>query len=135
MFEVVNGFGAWHQRFFVLEGNHMSYWNHQGSKAAEGSISLFSSSSQSVKPVKRDSCARTYTFELVSGIQTAQQDDQCALAKCWFSADTREDRGDWMEKLNQVLLDLHTWTHRALNHAGAQPNTQASSGNIRESSL
>ncbi|XP_029552039.1 anillin-like isoform X2 [Salmo trutta] len=138
MFEVVNGFGAWHRRFFVLEGSHMSYWDHpsdQSSKAAEGSISLFSSSSQSVKPVKRDSCARAYTFELVSGIQTAQQDDQRALAKCWFSADTREDRGDWMEKLNQVLLDLHTWTHRALNHAGAQPNTQASSGNIRESSL
>ncbi|XP_064808153.1 anillin-like isoform X4 [Oncorhynchus masou masou] len=138
MFEVVNGFGAWHRRFFVLEGNHMSYWNHpndQGSKVAEGSISLFSSSSQSVKPVKRDSCARPYTFELVSGIQTAQQNDQLALAKCWFSADTREDREDWMEKLNQVLLDLHAWTHRALNHAGAQPNTQASSGNIRESSL
>ncbi|XP_029489932.1 anillin-like isoform X1 [Oncorhynchus nerka] len=138
MFEVVNGFGAWHRRFFVLEGNHMSYWNHpndQGSKVAEGSISLFSSSSQSVKPVKRDSCARPYTFELVSCIQTAQQNDQLALAKCWFSADTREDRKDWMEKLNQVLLDLHAWTHRALNHAGAQPNTQASSGNIRESSL
>ncbi|XP_035654658.1 anillin-like isoform X6 [Oncorhynchus keta] len=138
MFEVVNGFGAWHRRFFVLEGNHMSYWNHpndQGSKVAEGSISLFSSSGQSVKPVKRDSCARPYTFELVSGIQTAQQNDQLALAKCWFSADTREDRKDWMEKLNQVLLDLHAWTHQALNHAGAQPNTQASSGNIMEISL
>ncbi|XP_064786209.1 anillin-like isoform X3 [Oncorhynchus masou masou] len=113
MFEVVNGFGAWHRRFFVLEGNHMSYWNHpndRGSKAAEGSISLSSSSSQSVKSVMRDSCARPYTFELVSSIQTAQQDDQGALAKCWFSADTGEDRGDWMENLNQVLLDLHTWT-------------------------
>uniref|UniRef100_A0A8C8MAV1 PH domain-containing protein n=1 Tax=Oncorhynchus tshawytscha TaxID=74940 RepID=A0A8C8MAV1_ONCTS len=113
MFEVVNGFGAWHRRFFVLEGNHMSYWNHpndRGSKAAEGSISLSSSSSQSVKPVLRESCARPYTFELVSSVQTAQQDDQGALAKCWFSADTGEDRGDWMENLNQVLLDLHTWT-------------------------
>ena len=50
-------------------------------QVAEGSISLFSSSSQSVKPVKRDSCARPYTFELVSGIQTAQQNDQLALAK------------------------------------------------------
>ncbi|KAM9569207.1 anillin, actin binding protein 2 isoform 10-T10 [Salvelinus alpinus] len=113
MFEVVNGFGAWHRRFFVLEGNHMSYWNHpndRGSKAAEGSISLSSSSSQSVKPVMRGSCARPYTFELVSSVQTAQQDDQGALAKCWFSADTGEDRGDWMENLNQVLLDLHTWT-------------------------
>ncbi|XP_029613755.1 anillin isoform X8 [Salmo trutta] len=113
MFEVVNGFGAWHRRFFVLEGNHMSYWNHpndRGSKAAEGSISLSCSSSQSVKPVTRDSCARPYTFELVSSVQTAQQDDQGTLAKCWFSADTGEDRGDWMESLNQVLLDLHTWT-------------------------
>lgn len=187
MFEVVKGFGAWHRRFFVLEGNHMSYWNHpndRGSKvgielsqrwlerlvpssqvirrilkketnnnnsivycihdntldnisdifsnisklsmylscckmhcllgtltfslnwiykvtltwfkhslissllfsllylqAAEGSISLSCSSSQSVKPVTRDSCARPYTFELVSSVQTAQQDDQGTLAK------------------------------------------------------
>ncbi|XP_010882371.2 anillin isoform X2 [Esox lucius] len=133
MFEVVNGFGAWHRRFFVLEGNHLSYWNHpndRGSKPAESCVSLSSSFSQSVKPVKRDSCARPYTFELVSSSQTEQQDDQ---AKGWFSADTREDLGDWMEKLNQVLLDLNTWTRCSLNHAGAQ--TKTSSCKIRESSL
>ncbi|KAL0968257.1 hypothetical protein UPYG_G00264380 [Umbra pygmaea] len=127
MFEVVNGFGAWHRRFFVLEGNHLSYWNHPNdreSKAPEDSISL-STSSHSVKPVNRDSCARPFTFELVSSNQAAPQDQQSNQAKCWFSADTREDRADWMDKLNQVLLDLHTWSTRP----------PQASGNIRESTL
>lgn len=34
------------------------------------------------------------------------------LWRSWFSADTREERADWMEKLNQVLLDLHTWSRQ-----------------------
>ena len=35
MFEVVNGFGAWHRRFFTLEGSHMFYWNHPNDKEAK----------------------------------------------------------------------------------------------------
>ncbi|XP_062317229.1 anillin, actin binding protein 2 isoform X2 [Osmerus eperlanus] len=134
MFEVVNEFGAWHRRFFVLKGGHMFYWNHpndQGSKVAEGSISLSSSSSQSVKPVNRDSCARPFTFELVSNIQTQQQDGHRSLAKCWFCADTRQERDEWMNKLNQVLLDIHTWSHT--NRQAKNP--ASSSEKMRESIL
>lgn len=134
MFEVVHEFGAWHRRFFVLEGGLMSYWNHpndRGSKPAEGSISLSSSSSQSVKPVKRDACARPFTFELVSNIRTLQQDGHSCQAKCWFCADTREEQADWMDKLNQVLLDVHTWSHSD----GRAKNPGSSSGNLRESLL
>ncbi|KAJ7997783.1 hypothetical protein DPEC_G00215700 [Dallia pectoralis] len=133
MFEVVNGFGAWHRRFFVLEGDHLFYWNHpndRGSKAAESSISLSSFSCHSVVPVTRDLCARPHTLELLSSAQMDQPEDQ---PKCWYSADTREDLGEWMEKLNQVLLDLHTWTCLSQTRAGEQPKT--SSGKIRESSL
>lgn len=52
------------------------------SQEAEGSISLSSSPCQSVRPVNRDSCARPFTFELVSSITQQQQDDsQEPLAK------------------------------------------------------
>ena len=44
-------------------------------QAAEGTISLASSPSQCVKPVKRDSCARPFTFELVSNHHTQLRND------------------------------------------------------------
>ncbi|XP_051239137.1 anillin isoform X1 [Dicentrarchus labrax] len=135
MFELISGYGLWHRRYFVLEGCNMYYWNHPNdkeTKEAEGSLSLSSSPSQCVRPVKRDSCARPFTFELVSNIPQQQQDDsQEALAKCWFSADTKQERLDWMEKLNQALLDFHTWNRTPESQ---QPNT-SSSGNLRESIL
>ncbi|KAM3870020.1 anillin, actin binding protein 2 [Diretmus argenteus] len=140
MFGMINGFGVWHRRYFVLEGYHMNYWNHPNdreAKAAEGTVSLSGSPSQCVKPVKRDSCARPFTFELVSGIQTPRQEDsQDGVAKCWFSADTKQERLDWMEKLNQVLLDFHTWnrpppTQTETQHAWAS----SSSSSMKESIL
>ncbi|XP_068459078.1 anillin, actin binding protein 2 [Clinocottus analis] len=131
MFELISGFGVWHRRYFVLVGCNMFYWNHPNdkeSKEAEGSISLSSAHSRCVRPVKRDSCARPFTFELVS-IAPQQQD---ASAKCWFSADTKQERLDWMEKLNQVLLDFNTWNRTP----AAQPESQpSSSSNLRESIL
>ncbi|XP_073327474.1 anillin, actin binding protein 2 isoform X3 [Pagrus major] len=135
MFELISGYGVWHRRYFVLEECNMYYWNHPNdkeTKQAEGSISLSSSLSQSVRPVKRDSCARPFTFELVSNITQQQKDDsQEALSKCWFSADTKQERLDWMEKLNQVLLDFHTWSRTSKSE---QLDT-SSSGNLRESIL
>ncbi|XP_062245310.1 anillin, actin binding protein 2 isoform X3 [Platichthys flesus] len=138
MFELVGGFGVWHRRYFVLEGYSMHYWNHPNdseTKQAGGSISLASSPSQCVRPVKRDSCARPFTFELVSNIPHQQQDDsQEAFAKCWFSADTKQERSDWMEKLTQVLLDVHTWNRTSATKTEIQ-QSNTSSGNLRESIL
>ncbi|XP_035013143.1 uncharacterized protein si:dkey-30c15.10 isoform X3 [Hippoglossus stenolepis] len=138
MFELVSGYGVWHRRYFVLEGYSMHYWNHPNdreTKQAEGSISLSSSPSQCVRPVKRDSCARPFTFELVSNLPHQQQDDsQEAFAKCWFSADTKQERSDWMEKLNQVLLDVHTWNRASATQTESQ-QSNTGSGNLRESIL
>ncbi|XP_059917089.1 anillin, actin binding protein 2 isoform X8 [Gadus macrocephalus] len=138
MFEVVNGFGAWHRRFFTLEGSHMFYWNHPNdkeAKAAEGTISLASSPSLCVKPVKRDSCARPFTFELVSNLQTQLRNEaKETVAKRWFSSDTKQERCDWMDKLNQVLLDLHTWTPTQA-HSQPQEASSSSSSSLRESLL
>ncbi|KAI4825313.1 hypothetical protein KUCAC02_020999 [Chaenocephalus aceratus] len=136
MFEMISGYGVWHRRYFVLMGCTMSYWNHPNdreSKDAEGSISLSSTSSQCVRPVKRDSCARPFTFELVSSVPQQQDAGQDTFAKRWFSADSKEERLDWMEQLNQALLDFHTW-NRTPGNQSQQSNT-CSSGNLRESIL
>ncbi|KAL3062128.1 hypothetical protein OYC64_010107 [Pagothenia borchgrevinki] len=136
MFEMISGYGVWHRRYFVLMGCTMSYWNHPNdreTKDAEGSISLSSSSSQCVRPVKRDSCARPFTFELVSSVPHQQDAGQETFAKRWFSADSKEERLDWMEQLNQALLDFHTW-NRTSGTQSQQSNT-CSSGNLRESIL
>ncbi|XP_023117512.2 anillin isoform X1 [Amphiprion ocellaris] len=130
MFELISGYGVWHRRYFVLEGSNMFYWNHPNdkeSKEAEGNISLSGSPSRCIRPVKRDACARPFTFELVSSV--TQQDEE-ALAKCWFSADTKQERLDWMEKLNQTLLDFHTW-----NRAQTGSQQLNSSSSLRESIL
>ncbi|XP_042352857.1 anillin isoform X2 [Plectropomus leopardus] len=138
MFELISGYGVWHRRYFVLEECNMHYWNHPNdkeTKEAEGSISLSSSHSRCVRPVKRDSCARPFTFELVSNIPKQQDASQDALAKCWFSADTKQERLDWMEKLNQALLDFHTWNRTSAAQTESQQSNSSSGGNLRESIL
>uniref|UniRef100_A0A3Q0S0I3 Anillin, actin binding protein 2 n=1 Tax=Amphilophus citrinellus TaxID=61819 RepID=A0A3Q0S0I3_AMPCI len=136
MFELVSGYGVWHRRFFVLEGCSLQYWNYPNdreTKEAEGSVSLASPPSQYVRPVERASCARPFTFELVSS--TSQQEDdlsQEAVARCLFSADSKQERLDWMQKLNQALLDFHTWSR---TQTESQQSNTSSSGNLRESIL
>uniref|UniRef100_A0A8B9JZU7 Si:dkey-30c15.10 n=1 Tax=Astyanax mexicanus TaxID=7994 RepID=A0A8B9JZU7_ASTMX len=134
MFEDVSGFGAWQRLFFKLEGGFFFYWNHpneMGDKPAEGSISLCGF--DCVKPVERDSCARPNTFELVNA-KTLQQDGH-VLTKTWFSADNREERANWMDKLNQVLLDLHTWSRQSSLSDVDPANISSNTATSRESIL
>ncbi|XP_017546799.1 anillin isoform X1 [Pygocentrus nattereri] len=134
MFEDISGFGAWQRLFFKLEGGFFFYWNHpneMGDKPAEGSISLCGF--DCVRHVERDSCARPHTFELVN-TRTLQQDNSHILTKTWFSADTREERVDWIEKLSQVLLDLHTWCRQPSASETDQANTSNTAAS-RESIL
>ncbi|XP_016339076.1 actin-binding protein anillin-like isoform X1 [Sinocyclocheilus anshuiensis] len=134
MFEDVSGFGAWQRFYFLLEGGHLLYWNYpneMGNKPADGSLSLFGFCS--VRPVERECCARPHTFELVE-TNTLQQEHSQTLKKCWFSADTREERSDWMEKLNQTLLDSVTWNRTPVSNDN-RASTSSNTGNSRESIL
>ncbi|XP_073785316.1 anillin, actin binding protein 2 isoform X3 [Danio rerio] len=134
MFEDVSGFGAWQRFYFLLEGGHLLYWNYpneMGSKPADGSLSLYGFCS--VRPVERECCARPHTFELVE-TSTFQKEDSQTLKKCWFSADTREERSDWMEKLNQTLLDFLTWNRKPVSNE-TRASTSSTSGTSRESIL
>ncbi|XP_026142900.1 anillin, actin binding protein 2 isoform X2 [Carassius auratus] len=134
MFEDVSGFGSWQRFYFLLEGGHLLYWNYpneMGNKPADGSLSIFGFCS--VRPVERECCARPYTFELVE-TNTLQQEHSQALKKCWFSADTREERSGWMEKLNQTLLDSVTWNRKPVSNDNMS-STSSNTGNSRESIL
>ncbi|XP_036391403.1 anillin-like [Megalops cyprinoides] len=109
MFEDVSGFGAWHRRWFSLDRDLLSYWNYPNDKHCkppEGSVLL--RGGQSVQPVARESCARPFTFELTA-TWSGREDDGRVPEKRWFSADTREERAEWLQKLGQALLDLRTW--------------------------
>ncbi|MGH0115787.1 UNVERIFIED_CONTAM: hypothetical protein FKN15_046972 [Acipenser sinensis] len=78
MFEDVHGFGAWHRRWFSFNGKCISYWNYpddEGSKEAIGCINLTNCTSKEVVSVKRDSCARPNTFELITA-RPQQKDNQ-----------------------------------------------------------
>ncbi|XP_043937368.1 anillin-like isoform X3 [Protopterus annectens] len=120
IFEDVSGFGAWHRRWFVLSKSCISYsvyFNGEDDKPV-GRINLANCISKKIEPVNRELCARPNTFELIT-VRPQQEDDtetlvsHCKDALCYtktcLSADTKEERNQWLTKLNQVLLDLTAW--------------------------
>nr|XP_033786099.1 anillin isoform X2 [Geotrypetes seraphini] len=121
MFEDVSGFGAWHRRWCVLAGYCISYWTYpddEKQKNPIGRINLANCISRNIEPANREFCARPNTFELVT-VRPQREDDretlvsQCRETLCvtknWLSADTKDERNLWMQKLNQVLIDLRMW--------------------------
>ncbi|KAG7249192.1 hypothetical protein CRUP_001233, partial [Coryphaenoides rupestris] len=121
MFEDVSGFGAWHRRWCVLSGYCISYWTYpddEKRKNPMGRINLANCTSRRVEPVNREFCARPNTLELIT-VRPQRDDDretlvsQCHNTMCvtknWLSADTKDERNLWMQKLNQILVDLRMW--------------------------
>ncbi|NXH21312.1 ANLN protein, partial [Bucco capensis] len=121
MFEDVSGFGAWHRRWCVLSGNCVSYWTYpddERRKNPMGRINLANCTNHQIEPVNREFCARPNTLELIT-VRPQREDDretlvsQCrdtlCVTKNWLSADTKEERNLWMQKLNQVLVDIRMW--------------------------
>ncbi|NXT39078.1 ANLN protein, partial [Pelecanoides urinatrix] len=121
MFEDVSGFGAWHRRWCVLSGNCISYWTYPDDEKRKhplGRINLANCTNRQIEPANREFCARPNTFELIT-VRPQREDDretlvsQCrdtlCVTKNWLSADTKEERNLWMQKLNQVLIDLRMW--------------------------
>ncbi|XP_058301669.1 anillin isoform X4 [Hylobates moloch] len=121
IFEDVSGFGAWHRRWCVLSGNCISYWTYPDDEKRKnpiGRINLANCTSRQIEPANREFCARRNTFELIT-VRPQREDDretlvsQCrdtlCVTKNWLSADTKEERDLWMQKLNQVLVDIRLW--------------------------
>ncbi|XP_073677907.1 anillin [Garra rufa] len=121
MFEDVSGFGAWHRRWCVLSGYSISFWTYPDDEKRKnpiGRINLANCTSRKVEPANREFCARPNTFELIT-VRPQREDDretlvsQCkdtlCVTKNWLSADTKDERNLWMQKLNQILVDLRMW--------------------------
>ncbi|XP_077159495.1 anillin isoform X2 [Paroedura picta] len=121
MFEDVSGFGAWHRRWCVLSGNCISYWTYPDDEKRKhpiGSLNLANCTNRQIEPVNREFCARPNTFELVTVRPQREDDKETLVSQCrdtlcvtknWLSADTKDERNLWMQKLNQALVDLRMW--------------------------
>ncbi|XP_056376449.1 anillin [Hyla sarda] len=121
MFEDVSGFGAWHRRWCVLSGYCISYWTYPDDEKRKnpiGRINLANCTSKKIEPANREFCARPNTFELITVRPQREGDQETLVSQCkdtlcvtknWLSADTKEERNLWMQKLNQVILDLRMW--------------------------
>ncbi|XP_016105073.1 anillin [Sinocyclocheilus grahami] len=121
MFEDVSGFGAWHRRWCVLSGYCISFWTYPDDEKRKnpiGRINLANCTSRKVEPANREFCARPNTFELITVRPQRENDRETLVSQCkdtlcvtknWLSADTKDERNLWMQKLNQVLIDLRTW--------------------------
>ncbi|XP_068092498.1 anillin isoform X2 [Hyperolius riggenbachi] len=121
MFEDVSGFGAWHRRWCVLSGYCISYWTYPDDEKRKnpiGRINLANCTSRKIEPANREFCARPNTFELITVRPQREGDRETLVSQCkntlcvtknWLSADTKDERNLWMQKLNQVLMDLRMW--------------------------
>jgi actin-binding protein anillin len=96
-----------------------------------GEIELHYCIDQSVNVLQRETCARPHTFELRIAIPIKKSPDhglflgendeyltnsiiaqpfgKRTLFRYWLSADSKEDRNDWCNILNQILADLREW--------------------------
>ncbi|XP_063778575.1 anillin isoform X2 [Pseudophryne corroboree] len=121
MFEDVSGFGAWHRRWFALSGYCISYWTYPDDEKRKnpiGRINLANCTSRKIEPANREFCARPNTFELITVRPQREGERETLVSECrdtlcvtknWLSADTKDERNLWMQKLNQVLVDLRMW--------------------------
>ncbi|XP_040289202.1 anillin [Bufo bufo] len=121
MFEDVSGFGAWHRRWCVLSGYCISYWTYPDDERRKnpiGRLNLANCTSKKIEPANREFCARPNTFELITVRPQREGDRETLVSQCrdtlcvtknWLSADTKDERNLWMQKVNQVVLDLRMW--------------------------
>ncbi|CAL4065742.1 unnamed protein product, partial [Meganyctiphanes norvegica] len=126
MFEDVGGFGAWNRRWCVLSGKHLRYWSYpddENKREASGSIDLRTCTNRRIELVARDVCARQHTFQLscqrpahkgdISNLVQEMQGDVVIL-KLLLSADCKEDRILWCNKLNKIVANIRAWDPDAL---------------------
>ncbi|GAB1597531.1 anillin-like [Argonauta hians] len=131
MFEDVSGLGAWHRRWCVLSGNKLKYWKYpddEDKKGPIGYIELKRCITEKVGLISRDICARPNTFEMrtVRPLRPGEEDTlitrkhhTMATIRHMLSADTKEERLLWCNKLNEALENVRAWQQDALKPISA----------------
>lgn len=132
MFEDVSGLGAWHRRWCVLTGNKLCWWkypNDETRKEPMGMMDLKRCITEKVGLIPRDICARPNTFELVTVRQPRRGEPDTLVTKTYntmtttrhrLSADTKEERIMWCNKINRALANIRTWHADAMRPVKAQ---------------
>lgn len=98
MFEDVSGFGAWHRRWFRLDGAELAlrYWKYPDDEVErDGRVIDLRGCKAGVGVVPREVCARLHTILLERQPPTA--------VRYLLSADTKEERIAWCNDLNSVI--------------------------------
>eukprot|EP00092_Neocalanus_flemingeri_P040288 GFUD01043883.1.p1 GENE.GFUD01043883.1~~GFUD01043883.1.p1 ORF type:complete len:1410 (-),score=481.54 GFUD01043883.1:150-4379(-) len=139
MFDDVSGFGAWHRRWFVLEGNSLSFWKYpENEKVQEpiGRLDLGQSVTRNVSLCPREVCSRMHTFMLETS-RAATKEDRDSLVvvrqgsttvlRHLLSADSRNERVAWCDILNQALDNLRAWDTVRPRTGSASSNDSAHS--------
>ncbi|XP_052230360.1 anillin-like isoform X2 [Dreissena polymorpha] len=121
MFEDVEGLGSWHRRWCVLSGNKLCYWKYpddENKKDPMGYIDMKRVITEKAGLMPRDICARPNTFELVSVRPPMRGEQDTLVTKTYntmtttrfmLSADTKEERIVWCNKINRALANIRTW--------------------------
>ncbi|XP_050299798.1 anillin-like isoform X2 [Anthonomus grandis grandis] len=121
MFEDISGFGAWHRRWCLLKGHTLSYWKYpedEKKMAPIDTIDLHSCVTKTVGPVSREICARLHTFLLERERPVYPQDKDSLVVlrrgdktviRHLLSADTKEERIEWCQKINAALTAIRMW--------------------------
>jgi len=121
MFDDVSGFGAWHRRWFVLQGNTLSFWKYpENEKAMEpiGRLDLGEAVTGEVGIAPREVCSRMHTFMLETERPAAREDRDSLVVvrrggsttlRHLLSADSRQERVAWCDILNRALDNLRAW--------------------------
>ncbi|OWF52128.1 anillin-like isoform X3 [Mizuhopecten yessoensis] len=126
MFEDVSGLGAWHRRWCVLTGNKLCWWkypNDETRKEPIGMMDLKRCITEKIGLIPRDVCARPNTFELATVRQPRRGEPDTLVTKTYntmtttrhrLSADTKEERIMWCNKVNRALANIRTWHSDAM---------------------
>ncbi|XP_076470449.1 uncharacterized protein LOC143300571 isoform X2 [Babylonia areolata] len=121
MFEDVSGLGSWHRRWCVLSGNKLRFWKYpddETRKEPMGYIDLKRCVTEKVGLISRDVCARPHTFELNTVRQPLKGEKDTLVSRTYstmttvrhmLSADTKEERIVWCNKVNRALATIRTW--------------------------
>jgi len=82
---------AWKERYFVLHGNHLSYFKSSSDKEPIGTIVMEGATIRTSVDEKRTNC-----FTMMTASKVNSRDD-------WqFSAETEEERDSWIEALKKA---------------------------------
>ncbi|CAG5135707.1 unnamed protein product [Candidula unifasciata] len=138
MFEDVSGFGAWHRRWCVLAGNKICVWKYPDDETRKDPMTLIDLKrciTEKVGLIPRDICARPNTFELTTVRQPLKGEHDTLVSRTYnsttsvrhqMSADSKEERIVWCNKINRTLANLRTWNADALKPQKSCTTTAAS---------